>query len=61
MSNIRQQGLPPAEAAYRLAWLIAAARRLGASGVALKDESRGPLIADSRDTPPEAPPAIPVT
>jgi len=58
VSNIRQQGLPLTEAAYRLAWLIAAARRLGGSGVALKDESRASPIAGSldthRDTPPPA-------
>ena len=56
VSNIRPQGLALAVAAHRLAWLLAAARRLGASGVALKDESRGALIADSeserRDEPP---------
>jgi ethanolamine ammonia-lyase small subunit len=44
VSNIRSQGLPPVAAAHRLAWLIAAACRLGASGVALKDESIGRLI-----------------
>lgn len=42
VSNIRPQGLPTVDAAHRLAWLIAAARRSGASGVALKDESSGP-------------------
>jgi ethanolamine ammonia-lyase small subunit len=47
VSNIRPQGLPLVHAAHRLAWLIAAARRLGTSGVALKDESSGPLIAGS--------------
>ena len=57
VSNIRQQGLPVAEAAYRLAWLIAAARRLGGSGVALKDESRRRLIAGSQGMGPDAPPA----
>lgn len=39
VSNIRAQGLCVADAADKLAWLMAAARRLGASGVALKDES----------------------
>lgn len=39
VSNIRPEGQPPAQAAARLAWLLAAARRLGATGVALKDES----------------------
>ncbi|MDE2081217.1 MAG: ethanolamine ammonia-lyase subunit EutC [Burkholderiales bacterium] len=44
VSNIRPAGLPHAEAARRLAWLLAAARRLGASGVALKDESDAPAL-----------------
>ena len=39
VSNIRPQGLSAAEAANKLAWLVAAAQRLGASGVVLKDES----------------------
>jgi ethanolamine ammonia-lyase small subunit len=39
VSNIRAQGLRAADAADKLVWLMAAARRLGASGVALKDES----------------------
>jgi ethanolamine ammonia-lyase small subunit len=39
VSNIRPEGQSPAQAAARLAWLLGAARRLGATGVALKDES----------------------
>jgi ethanolamine ammonia-lyase small subunit len=39
VSNIRPEGLPCAEAAHKLAWLIAAARQLGATGVRLKDET----------------------
>jgi 2-hydroxy-3-oxopropionate reductase len=39
ISNVRPAGLPPAEAARRLAWLLDAALRLGATGVALKDQS----------------------
>ncbi|MBA4177962.1 MAG: ethanolamine ammonia-lyase [Leptothrix sp. (in: Bacteria)] len=39
VSNIRPAGLPCAEAARKIAWLLGAARRLGATGVALKDES----------------------
>lgn len=39
VSNIRPAGQPPAEAARRIAWLLAGASRLGASGVTLKDES----------------------
>lgn len=45
VSNIRPAGQPPAEAARRLAWLLAGARRLGASGVVLKDESDRPQLA----------------
>ncbi|SDB69347.1 ethanolamine ammonia-lyase subunit EutC [Belnapia rosea] len=38
ISNIRPGGLSPAAAAEKLAWLAGAALRLGATGVALKDE-----------------------
>ncbi|WP_270933211.1 ethanolamine ammonia-lyase subunit EutC [Falsiroseomonas oryzae] len=38
ISNIRPAGLRPADAARKLLWLLAAARRLGATGVALKDD-----------------------
>ncbi|TDH59862.1 ethanolamine ammonia-lyase subunit EutC [Dankookia rubra] len=38
ISNIRPGGLSPAQAAEKLAWLAGAARRLGETGVALKDE-----------------------
>lgn len=45
VSNIHPNGgLSPERAADRLAWLVAAARRLGATGVGLKDES--PLALD---------------
>jgi ethanolamine ammonia-lyase small subunit len=37
VSNIRPEGLPPAAAAAKLAWLLKASRRLGLSGVNLKD------------------------
>ncbi len=39
VSNIRPAGLPPATAARTLAWLLGAARRLGQTGIGLKDES----------------------
>lgn len=45
VSNIRPQGLSAVDAANKLAWLVAAARSLGASGVALKDESSDGLLA----------------
>ncbi len=38
ISNIRPGGLTHAEAAAKLHWLLGAARALGATGVALKDE-----------------------
>jgi ethanolamine ammonia-lyase small subunit len=55
VSNIRPEGLGYAQAARKLAWLLDAARRLGASGVMLKDESdaalpggaSGPLLTDA--------------
>lgn len=39
ISNVRPNGLPLAEAAHRLAWLMAQARTLGATGVALKEDA----------------------
>jgi len=46
ISNIRPGGLSALEAAEKLAWLLAAAQRLGATGVALKDEMPAtPLLA----------------
>lgn len=39
ISNVRPDGLAPALAARKLAWLMVAARRIGATGVALKDQS----------------------
>lgn len=43
ISNIHAAGLSPAQAAAKLWWLIGAAQLLGATGVALKDESQGLL------------------
>jgi ethanolamine ammonia-lyase small subunit len=39
ISNIRPEGQPFASAAYRLAWLVQQAFKLGSTGVTLKDES----------------------
>lgn len=39
ISNVRPEGLPYAEAAQRLAYLLNEARRLQLSGIALKDDS----------------------
>lgn len=39
ISNIRPDGLVPAEAARKLAWLCLAALQRGTTGIALKDES----------------------
>jgi ethanolamine ammonia-lyase small subunit len=39
ISNVRPQGLAYDEAAHRLAWLMAEARRRGVTGIALRDEA----------------------
>ena len=44
VSNIQPDGLAPDEAARRIAWLLAAARDAGRSGVALKDDSEAALL-----------------
>ncbi|WP_049620534.1 ethanolamine ammonia-lyase light chain EutC, partial [Frateuria defendens] len=53
LSNIRPGGLSCAAAARKLWWLLEAARRSGATGVALKDESDTPAteIGDARRLP----------
>ena len=46
LSNVRPEGLPIPQAAHKLAWLLAGARRLGRSGVDLKDDSEAvPALA----------------
>ncbi len=45
VSNIRPEGLLHAEGARKLAWLLREARRIGATGVVLKDESDAPALA----------------
>jgi ethanolamine ammonia-lyase small subunit len=53
VSNIQPDGLSPAEAARRIAWLLLAARDTGRSGVSLKDESEGAsLLANDPSTAP---------
>jgi len=42
--KLAQYGLTAPEAAHKLTCLVKAARKLGASGVALKDDSRGAAI-----------------
>jgi ethanolamine ammonia-lyase small subunit len=48
ISNIRPEGLPPEQAAKRLAWLVRAALTRGITGVALKDESPTLSMGDAR-------------
>lgn len=45
VSNIRPEGLTPAAAAHRISWLLHESRRLGFSGVELKDTS--PSLPDA--------------
>ena len=47
VSNIRSGGLPPQTAARRIAWLLNESRRLGFSGVDLKDRSAAVLLRPS--------------
>lgn len=61
ISNVRPEGLPYAEAARKLAFLIDGARRLGRTGVDLKDDSDAPALAAPETgqriaTPETAPP-----
>ncbi|WP_051710411.1 ethanolamine ammonia-lyase subunit EutC [Andreprevotia chitinilytica] len=45
ISNVRPEGLDYPAAARKLAWLLDASRRLGLTGVGLKDESDGSALA----------------
>ena len=48
ISNVRPEGLPYADAARKLAFLMAGAHRLGRTGVDLKDDSdAAPALTDS--------------
>lgn len=53
VSNIRPDGLPPAAAAARLAWLIREAQRRRLTGIELKDGSELPALG--RDDSPALP------
>jgi len=44
ISNVRPEGLAYEEAARKLAFLVAGARRLGRTGVDLKDDSDMPAV-----------------
>lgn len=50
VSNIRPEGLPPATAAARLAWLVRESLRRELSGVGLKDGSTAALLAEAGGT-----------
>jgi ethanolamine ammonia-lyase small subunit len=54
VSNIRPEGLQPAQAAAKIAWLVGAAARLGATGVNLKDESGSAALPAMPPAPPLA-------
>jgi ethanolamine ammonia-lyase small subunit len=49
ISNVRPEGLTYPEAAARLHYLVAEARRRGISGVTLKDDSGGAIFTDVAD------------
>ncbi|MBS0451470.1 MAG: ethanolamine ammonia-lyase subunit EutC [Proteobacteria bacterium] len=51
ISNVRTEGLAPAAAAARLAWLMRESLARGFSGVALKDESDDAALAPAPATP----------
>ena len=51
ISNVRPEGLPCALAAHKLAYLLGGARRLGRSGVDLKDDSEAAAVTASGPGP----------
>lgn len=50
ISNVRPEGLPLADAAHRLAWLIDQAIAMQQSGVALKEAAEGPTLPAPKDS-----------
>ena len=46
VSNIRPEGLPLADAAARIAWLVREAQRRRVTGIELKDDSEVPSVGD---------------
>ncbi|WP_336486165.1 ethanolamine ammonia-lyase subunit EutC [Methylobacterium nigriterrae] len=54
ISNVRAAGLPHAEAAFRLGWLLSQALARGLTGVKLKDESDAALEAAAKTALPDA-------
>ncbi len=51
VSNIRPAGLAPVQAADKIAWLLTEARRLGLTGIGLKDRHGGAVISAPADQP----------
>jgi ethanolamine ammonia-lyase small subunit len=58
ISNVRLAGLPVAQAAAKLLWLIEAMHRLRLTGVALKDDQPAALEDDRQAAPGAAGPAV---
>ena len=55
VSNIRPEGLAPADAAARIAWLVRESQRRRVTGIELKDDSEVPQLAG------DGAPALPAT
>lgn len=51
VSNIRPEGLPPASAAHRIAWLLREALRRRTTGLGLKDDSATALLEHRTKAP----------
>ena len=55
ISNIREEGLPPQQAALKLAWLLLESKRSGRSGINLKDTDDAPAVEINLKTADEWP------